>query len=414
MMSLSSPSITAQTVRCLPSLWCDSPHLQSAVFGFSNSPEIPFGQQNAGYLDQRLALSFVHDNIAAFGGDSSRVTLFGQSAGAYSVKQILANPPSPLPFSAAILESSGLGLSGGSNYSYQQVVAQFNCTSAPSPIACLRKVKATDIKTYIENQSLTFSPVNNDGTQLNDVRPSIDSGKFAHVPIIIGANPNEGRIFAAILGLDTPNSAVNDIPISDVAAFLHTNTSFVSNLLTAAAPLYTNTPLNSGYLLVSQVISQYSQRDSKSSCIWRANSLAADLIYTCPTNLLSNYLASHGYSAYRYTYSGVFPDVGFFANPGAYHTAEISSVFGTYPTDSYGSPTTTQIALSQTIRSAWTKFAKNPAGGPGWPAVGSNAGLELENFGANNGSTAVLQQTSSQDYSCLVYAPLDPLVGFSY
>lgn len=130
--------------------------------------------------------------------------------------------------------------------------------------------------------------------------------------------------------------------------------------------------------------------------------------------LLSNYLASHGYKAYRYTYSGVFPDVGFFDNPGAYHTAEISSVFGTYPVDSYGSPTDTQIALSQTVRSAWTGLTKNPSGGAAWPAVGTNGGLELENFGANNGSAAVLQQTSSQDFSCVVYAPLDPLIGFSY
>lgn len=77
------------------------------IFGFSNSPEVPFGSQNAGFLDQRLALRWVRENIARFGGDPSRVTVFGESAGGESVKQLLANPPSPLPFSAAIMQLTG-------------------------------------------------------------------------------------------------------------------------------------------------------------------------------------------------------------------------------------------------------------------------------------------------------------------
>ena len=54
------------------------------VFGFSNSPQIPFGQQNSGFLDQRQALTWVSENIAQFGGNPSGVTIFGESAGGYS------------------------------------------------------------------------------------------------------------------------------------------------------------------------------------------------------------------------------------------------------------------------------------------------------------------------------------------
>lgn len=82
------------------------------MFGFSNSPEVPFGSQNSGFLDQRFALQWVQENIAQFGGDPSKVTLFGESAGGESIKQLLANPPSPLPFAGAILQSENTVLIG--------------------------------------------------------------------------------------------------------------------------------------------------------------------------------------------------------------------------------------------------------------------------------------------------------------
>jgi carboxylesterase 2 len=63
------------------------------MFGFSNSPEIPFGKQNSGFLDQRMALQWVQDNIKQFGGDPDSVTIFGESAGGYSVKHCPSAPP---------------------------------------------------------------------------------------------------------------------------------------------------------------------------------------------------------------------------------------------------------------------------------------------------------------------------------
>lgn len=193
----------------------------SLVFGFSSSPEVPTGSQNSGFLDQRFALRWVQDNIATFGGDPSRVTIFGESAGGESVKQLLANPPSPLPFSAAIMQSQQSLLVGSGSDSYKKVLKQFACDKAPSPIACLRLLPATDIKAYIESAALVFPPVNGDGTSVSDVRGSITSKKWPKIPVLIGTTLNEARVFLAVEnnadGASALDSALSKVGISSTA-----------------------------------------------------------------------------------------------------------------------------------------------------------------------------------------------------
>lgn len=181
------------------------------MLGFSNSPEIPVGFQNAGFLDQRLALQWVQENIAQFGGDPNKVTIFGESAGGYSVKQLLANPPYPLPFAAAIMESQQALDPFNSLDAYNSAVANFSCTSAPSHLECLRNVPVQDLKDYLDETLAFFGPVQEDGTSTQDIRPSINSGKFAKVPIMMGTNLNEGRVFEALLGLENSTSFLDFI-----------------------------------------------------------------------------------------------------------------------------------------------------------------------------------------------------------
>ena len=117
----------------------------------------------------KIFLSWVSYTMSQFpdGYIPSQVTLFGESAGGESIKQILAQPPSPLPFRAAILESPN-AVTTSSPVTWQQVLAHFGC----SDITCLRGVPGIDIRDYINSAGLGFGPVN-DMTNTPDVRPMI-------------------------------------------------------------------------------------------------------------------------------------------------------------------------------------------------------------------------------------------------
>jgi carboxylesterase 2 len=183
--------------------------MSATVFGFSNSPEIPFGQQNSGLLDQRFALQWARSNIKQFGGDPDKITIFGESAGGESVKQLLANPPSPLPFRGAIMESQQAGLVGDGKLNYENVLSHFGCTT----LECIRGVSGTDIQAYVNSAGLMngFPPVDGDGTYSSNVLPSILSGKFANVPVMAGTNLDEFRVFLAVLGLNGDTDLVETV-----------------------------------------------------------------------------------------------------------------------------------------------------------------------------------------------------------
>jgi carboxylesterase 2 len=158
-------------------------------------------------LDQRFALQWTRTNIAKFGGDPDKITIFGESAGGESVKQLLANPPSPLPFRGAIMESQNTLLIGDGKANYNKVLSHFGCTS----LDCIRSVSGTDIQAYVNSEGLQFPPVDGDGTYTSNILLNIVSGKFADVPIMMGTNKDEAQIFLAVAGLDNGTSLVDDV-----------------------------------------------------------------------------------------------------------------------------------------------------------------------------------------------------------
>ncbi|KAJ9657317.1 hypothetical protein H2201_008221 [Coniosporium apollinis] len=349
-----------------------TPNYRTNVFGFPNSAELPAGSQNPGFLDQRKALAWVQQNIAAFGGDPSKVTIFGESAGGYSVKQLVSVPPNPLPFRAAIMQSQAAALDGGSA-GWEALSAALGCQTAPSEIECVRAASATDIKSIIERNALDFPPVVDGVTQTSNVAAAITFDTAAQVPLLIGTNSEEGRVFA--VGIQN----VDD----QLAALIPGQPLLQAAIKAAYSPAVYTTPYRTAAAIIT------------------------DLVFQCPAAALANLAASTGYDVWRYWFDASFPNTQYFPDAGVYHGSEITQVFGTYPREG---ATEQQVELSKYMQTAWANFAKDPAKGPGWPKLRSQV-LDLQDLGGRGSSGGFNIAEEAVDFRCAIYAPIIAVRG---
>lgn len=150
---------------------------------------------NFGMLDQQAALRWVRSNIGRFGGDPARVTIAGESAGGRSVCTQLASPTSKGLFRAAIVQSGAYGDCAARTH--ESAVAQgraFMARLGCADLACLRAKPAAEI--LAAQAGLNWGPVA--GGAFLPVQPfeAYEKGAAARVPVLNGANQDEGRMFA--------------------------------------------------------------------------------------------------------------------------------------------------------------------------------------------------------------------------
>jgi para-nitrobenzyl esterase len=341
------------------------------VLGFLSSSAIDNGSgvasTNFGLLDQQLALHWVQDNIGVFNGDKTNVTIFGESAGGFSVQSQLVMPNAHGLFQKAIVESGAYGdtLQQSASSSGQMQGATFaSSVNCPNPCTAdfLRGLSLSDVMTGQTALMLQTVLPWEDGTviPMGGVGMALGSGAYEQVPVIEGSNHDEWALFVGAYLNQTNMKLTSQMDYVNAAAATFGQSAAIAMSLIANYPL-SNYMMNPDLALTAA---------------------GTDFVFACPSRVAAGQLAANK-PTFAYEFSDQSAPELFLPVPPAdptfqYHAAhasELQFIWNMNLTNSSPSPTALtadEQALSATMVKYWTQFAKtgdpNASGSPMWPA----------------------------------------------